>query len=119
MSYIQATKKEIIVDDVAIQYKCGWTYISKKTKQVVYRSTNIEPKLDMELTTNEIIVIYKNMSKYWNNYRDEINSLVGDISPYYNYKMDLYKIELEEKMIENGMYNNENYNDNDNNTEYF
>ena len=121
MSYLQATKKEIIVDDVGIQYKRGWTYISKKTKQVVYHSTNIDMLDDQELSTSDIIKIYKNMSNYWNTYRDEINSLVGDISLYYNYKMDLYKIELEEKMIENDIITRENINDNDSNSniEYF
>ena len=124
MSYLQVTKKEIPSDiSVDNQYKHGWTYFSKKTRKILYQSTNIDILDDQELTSNQIIQIYKNMSHYWNCYRDEINNLVGDISPYYNYKIDLYNIELEENMINDHIIasnnNKDKDKDNENNIEYF
>ena len=127
MSYLQATKKEIVTDVcVDNQYKHGWTYFSKKTRKILYQSTNLDILDDQELTSNQIIKIYKNMSDYWNYYRDEINNLLGDISPYYNYKMDLYNIELEENMFNDDIIasndkdkDKDKDKDNENNIEYF
>lgn len=122
MSYLSATRKEIVKQDNSTnQYKSGWTYYSKKTKKCVYRTIIIKPTVENELTSYEINEIYKKLSLHWNNYRDCINGLLGDISPYYDYKLQLKNIELEEKMIEDSICNrsiddvseyNDNYQDN-------
>jgi hypothetical protein len=39
------------------------------------------------------------MISNWNNYRDELNDLLGDISPYYNYKETLQKMIDEDNYI--------------------
>lgn len=120
MSYSCATKKEIIKQDNSTnQYKSGWTYYSKKTKKCIYKSNIIKLDVKQELTCYDIIEIYKNLSHHWNNYRDEINDLLGDISPYYNYKLQLKNIELEEKMIEDSINNRVNNNEIIDNVEYF
>lgn len=121
MSYLSATKKDIEkLDNSDNQYKPGWTYYSKVTKKCVYRST-IKPVVECKLNSYDINEIYKKLSLHWNNYRDCINNLLGDISPYYDYKLQLKNIELEEKMIEDAICNriiddvsenNDNYQDN-------
>tara|TARA_B100001769_G_scaffold242015_1_gene209829 strand:- start:51 stop:293 length:243 start_codon:yes stop_codon:yes gene_type:complete len=58
-----------------------------------------------EETTKEILEFYKKLSNRWNNYRDEINELVGDTSPFINYKNDIEKIVEEENMILEEIYN--------------
>lgn len=124
MSYLQITQK--IVDDninSSYNYRPGWTYYSKKTKKVIYTSSNIEYKQKDTchyMSTSDVINIYKKMSQHWNNYRDEINNLLGDISPYYNYRLDLYNIELQDKLIEYDILHKDiNTNDIDNTIEYF
>lgn len=105
MSYLSATKKEIVNSDNSTQYKTGWTYFSKITKKCIYKSTTNKLLVKREMNCYDIIEIYKKLSTHWNNYRDYINDLLGDISPYYNYKLQLYNIELEENMIENSIRN--------------
>ena len=39
------------------------------------------------------------MINRWNNYRDELNELLGDLSPYYNYKETLQKMIDEDNYI--------------------
>jgi hypothetical protein len=39
------------------------------------------------------------MINNWNNYRDELNDLLGDISPYYDYKATLQKMIDEDNYI--------------------
>ena len=59
------------------------------------------------------------MINNWNNYRDELNNLLGDISPYYNYKETLQKMIDEDNYILEELHkqkhkqNNDNTNDND------
>lgn len=118
MSYLSATKKDIEkIDNSDNQYKPGWTYYSKVTKKCVYKST-IKPVVECKLNSYDINEIYKNLSCHWNNYRDCINDLLGDISPYYNYKLQLKNIELEEKMIEDAIYNKNIDDINENNYNY-
>ena len=87
----------------------GWVYFNKnelKKKYIKDDENELKkPKKKKEETTKEILEFYKKLSNRWNNYRDEINDLVGDISPFINYKNDIEKIVEEENMILDEMYN--------------
>tara|TARA_Y100001935_G_scaffold252920_1_gene257861 strand:- start:732 stop:1118 length:387 start_codon:yes stop_codon:yes gene_type:complete len=87
----------------------GWVYFNKNelNKKYIKDDENElkKPKKKKEETTKEILEFYKKLSNRWNNYRDEINDLVGDISPFINYKNDIEKIVEEENMILDEMYN--------------
>jgi hypothetical protein len=48
--------------------------------------------------------MYIDMCKRWCSYYDEINDLVGDRSPYLNYKKEIREIVSEENIIMNKIY---------------
>jgi len=91
----------------------GWVYFNKNELNKKYEKENVnenvnewkKPKKKKEETTKEILEFYKKLSNRWNNYRDEINELVGDTSPFINYKNDIEKIVEEENMILEEIYN--------------
>jgi hypothetical protein len=110
ISYSEITKKNNNEKKVVNVYENkSWTIINKKTKEIkVSESTillkeliekkNLKKKLDK-------------MINNWNNFRDEINELLGDTSPYYNYKEEIQEMIDEDNMINELLYNNENNND--------
>tara|TARA_Y100000768_G_C23979393_1_gene684867 strand:- start:657 stop:1061 length:405 start_codon:yes stop_codon:yes gene_type:complete len=91
----------------------GWVYFNKNELNKKYEKENVnenvnvwkKPKKKKEETTKEILDFYNKLSNRWNNYRDEINELVGDMSPFINYKNDIEKIVEEENMILEEIYN--------------
>ena len=87
----------------------GWVYFNKNELNKKYKKENDneckKPKKKKEETTKEILDFYKKLSNRWNNYRDEINDLVGDVSPFTNYKNDIKKMVEEENMILEEIYN--------------
>ena len=87
----------------------GWVYFNKNELKKKYKKENDneskKPKKKKEKTSKEILEFYKKLSNRWNNYRDEINELVGDMSPFINYENDIEKIVEEENMILEEIYN--------------
>lgn len=87
----------------------GWVYFNKNELNKKYKKENDneckKSRKKKEETTKEILDFYKKLSNRWNNYRDEINDLVGDVSPFINYKNDIEKIVEEENMILEEIYN--------------
>jgi len=87
----------------------GWVYFNKNELNKKYKKENDneckKPRKKKEETTKEILDFYKKLSNRWNNYRDEINDLVGDVSPFINYKNDIEKMVEEENMILEEIYN--------------
>ena len=110
ISYSEITKKNNNEKKVVNVYENNsWTIINKKTKEIkvsestillkeVIEKKNFKKKLD-EMINN------------WNNFRDEINELLGDTSPYYNYKEEIQEMIDEDNMINELLYDNENNND--------
>tara|TARA_B100001758_G_scaffold226802_1_gene219755 strand:- start:347 stop:739 length:393 start_codon:yes stop_codon:yes gene_type:complete len=87
----------------------GWVYFNKNELNKKYKKENDneckKSRKKKEETTKEILDFYKKLSNRWNNYRDEINDLVGDVSPFINYKNDIEKMVEEENMILEEIYN--------------
>jgi len=86
----------------------GWVYFNKNELNKKYKKEDLnsfKKSKKKEETTKEILYFYKKLSIRWNTYRDEINDLVGDISPYINYKEDIKKMVQEENMILEAIYN--------------
>ena len=75
--------------------------ITKKT-EITYGKNYFLKKQEMEEKN------YKNkmnaMINNWNNYRDELNELLGDRSPYYDYKETLNKMIEEDNHIMEELY---------------
>jgi len=101
--------------------KNGYSLIRKNpiTKKVeITYSNNYEAK-KKELEQQNYNKLIASMINNWNNYRDELNDLLGDISPYYNYKEIIQKMIdednyiLEELHMRKQKQNHENDNDSD------
>jgi len=101
--------------------KNGYSLIKRNpnTKKVeITYSNNYESK-KKELEHQHYNKTIEAMINNWNNYRDELNNLLGDISPYYNYKetlqimIDEDNYILEELHKQKQKQNNDNYYDND------
>jgi len=81
--------------------KNGYSLIKKNptTKKVeITYSHNYESK-KKELEQQQYNRTINAMINNWNNYRDELNELLGDISPYFNYKETLQKMIDEDNYI--------------------
>lgn len=80
----------------------NWTTINKKTKEIVISESTklLKEKYEKENYYREL----EKMINRWNNYRDEINDLLGDRSPFLNYKKEIDNMVKEDikinKMIE-------------------
>ena len=99
----------------------GYSLIKRNpiTKKVeITYSNNYESK-KKELEQQNYNTILTSMINNWNNYRDELNNLLGDISPYTNYKETIQKMIDEDNYILEELHkqkhkqNNDNTNDND------
>ena len=88
--------------------KKGWTYIDKKTRIITATATATTINTRKQ-EQKDIYKCYKMMSKRWNKYRDTLNNLVGDISPYYHYKEELRKLINEENYILSQIYHRDLY----------
>jgi len=81
--------------------KNGYSLIKKNpiTKKVeITFSHNYESK-KKELEQQHYNKTIGAMINNWNNYRDELNDILGDISPYYDYKETLQKMVDEDNYI--------------------
>lgn len=120
ISYSEITKKNNNEKKgVNVYENNSWTIINKKTKEIkVSESTILLKELIEEKNLKKKL---DRMIENWNNFRDEINELLGDTSPYYNYKEEIQKMVDEDNMINELMYDNENnydseyYSDEENN----
>jgi hypothetical protein len=80
----------------------NWTTINKKTKEIVISESTklLKKKYEKENYYREL----EKMINRWNNYRDEMNDLLGDRSPFLNYKKEIDNMVKEDikinKMIE-------------------
>tara|TARA_X000000368_G_scaffold364833_1_gene310755 strand:- start:478 stop:861 length:384 start_codon:yes stop_codon:yes gene_type:complete len=119
MSYSYIVSTKIIYDNSNSDctLKPGWTYIDKKTKKRYNHITYPNKSLNNEedLSHNQIINIYNNLSNHWNSYRDTHIQLYGDLSEFYHYKSQLAEMLNEEEYIHNKIYNIDTKNDDDTN----
>lgn len=80
----------------------NWTTINKKTKKIVISESTklLKEKYEKE----NYYRLLEKMINNWNNYRDEMNDLLGDRSPFLNYKKEIENLVKEDikinKMIE-------------------
>ena len=60
-----------------------------------------------QISSDDIMKVYEQMSANWCKYYDEINELVGDISPYIDYKNEIQKLVDEDNAMFNELYGND------------
>ena len=107
-SYLQngysLIKKNPITNKIEITYSYNYDSKKKELEQQNYNKT------------------ITSMINNWNNYRDELNDLLGDISPYYNYKEIIQKMIDEDNYILEELHKHKHkqshYLDNDNDSDY-
>jgi len=95
--------------------KNGYSLIKKNpiTKKVeILYSSNYESK-KKELEQQKHNIILASMINRWNNYRDDLNNLLGDTSPYYNYKEIIQKMIEEDNLILEELHKQKNKQNND------
>jgi hypothetical protein len=103
--------------------KNGYSLIKRNptTKKVeITYSINYELK-KKELEQQNYNKALASMINNWNNYRDDLNNLLGDISPYYNYRETLQKMIDEDNYILEELHKQkqkQNNDTNDNDSEY-
>ena len=127
MSYLTLVKSEVKPPTKVMNITCddylnaGYTLIKRDpiTKKVtITYSKNYEAKkreLEQQNYTNAINTMINN----WNNYRDELNDLLGDISPYINYKEIIQKMIDEDNYILEKMNSRKNISLSDNDSDYY
>ena len=80
--------------------KNGYSLIKKnpttKKVEITYSYSYESKKKELEQQNYKMAIA--SMINNWNNYRDELNNLLGDLSPYCNYK------EIIQKMIDEDNY---------------
>lgn len=101
--------------------KNGYSLIKRNPKtnkvEIIY-SHNYE-RINKELEQKKHKAGIETMINRWNIYRDEVNYILGDLSPYYNYRETLQKMIEEDNYILEEMYKHTNYHyNNDNDSEY-
>ncbi len=74
--------------------KNGYSLIKKNpiTKKVEITYSHSYESKKKELEQQHYNKTIGAMINNWNNYRDELNDILGDISPYYDYKATLQKM---------------------------
>lgn len=84
----------------------GYTLIKKnpitKKTEITYANNYFLKKQEIE--ENNYKKKINTMINNWNNYRDELNELLGDRSPYYDYKKILNKMIEEDNQIMEELY---------------
>ena len=80
---------------------------------------NQEPPIEQTeyISPRKIYKCYNKMSNNWNKFRDEINNLYGDTSPYYDYKHQLVELINEDDNLYNELYNDDSYSSDDDSCE--
>jgi hypothetical protein len=81
--------------------KNGYSLIKRNpiTKKVEITYSHNHESKKKELEQQHYNKTITSMINNWNNYRDELNDLLGDISPYYDYKASLQKMIDEDNYI--------------------
>ena len=101
--------------------KNGYTLIKKNPNtqkiEIIY-PYNYEAKNNEILQKNCRRGI-KSMINNWNNYRDDLNELLGDISPYYNYKETIQQMIDEDTNLFEELYNHKSAVYSDNDSDYY
>ena len=100
------------------KFKKGWTVFDRKTRKIISNNTKYNDCNSSDISVNNIYEVYDKLSKNWNSFRDEVNYLYGDRSPYINYKEELNKIVEEENNIYQEMYNYHNLQSSDDDDDY-
>ena len=92
--------------------KPGWQIIYRENNKIVKKSGPSTIKNNMPTKTIEenTMETYRLLSNHWNNYRDELNNLLGEQSEYWNYKNQINEIYKEEVSILNQIDENKNSN---------
>ena len=91
--------------------KPGWTFIDKRTRKIttydIYGRViiNGSQNNDINVTSQDIYNVYNSMSKRWSKYYDDRNELLGDRSPYVNYKHTIDTIVREDDERFKKIYN--------------
>lgn len=114
LSYVNITKNvvespEVCMDRNEILQKKGWVILSKKSDNAKILEKNKERQTlrghdSKECTIKDWENCVLEMSNRWDQFRDEQNMLLGDRSPYINYKQELQDMVDEENSIQEEMY---------------
>ena len=100
----------------------GWTIFNKKTNKIISNNITYNNKYNnynsSDISVNDIYKIYDKLADNWNAFRDEVNYLYGDRSPYINYKEELNRIIEEENNIYEEIYNYHNTQSSDDDDDY-
>lgn len=94
-------KRDPITNKISITYAKNYEAKKKELEQQTY--------------TNAINTMINN----WNSYRDELNDLLGDMSPYFNYKEIIQKMIEEDNYILEKIYLRKHTYSSDNESEYY
>ena len=99
------------------EIKEGWSIIEKNTDSNVVILDSMKIKKDREnlkqieqmKKNNQYFNLRNKMINNWNEFRDNENELLGDRSPYYNYKEEIEQLIIEDLEIERAIeeYNNQ------------
>ena len=108
ISYSDVTSKKVTIEKTYVPINelksAGWCIMKKeKNKITIEKESPIINKRYLMNVDNikEFKIKENNMINNWNKFRDEENSLYGDLSLYINYKEELKRlIEEEEKIME-------------------
>ena len=127
MSYVMQVKNivksPLKVENITSEdyLNAGYTLIRRNpvtNKINITYSKNYEAK-KRELEHKNYTYIINTMINNWNNYRDELNELLGDMSPYINYKETIQKMVDEDNYIQEKINSRKNTYISDNDSEYY
>ena len=119
---LQTTTQEDITVSKVNKIAPGWQIIYKENNKIVKKcgpSTIKTNKTVSKTNQEETMQAYKILSNHWNNYRDELNNLLGQQSEYWNYKNNINEIYKEEISILNQMDENMNLSNSDDEEELY
>ena len=127
MSYSTLVKNAVKQHTKVVNITCddylnaGYTLIKRNpvtNKISISYSKNYEAK-KKEYEQKNYNTIMNAMISNWNNYRDELNELLGDMSPYINYKEIIQKMIDEDNYILEKINSRKNSYTSDNESEYY
>ena len=121
---------EVLQEENSQKVKDGWVKIKRENNQIklIYGKSKIKKETEEEKQKKIRFQVYENLCNHWDNYRDEINELMGDCSPFLDYKEQInqmieedmrYAEELEELKANENMYSDDEEEYYDSNTDYY
>ena len=117
MSYSDVVDRQETTTIEEKPVKNDWTFIRNNNGKIEFLNLK---KINHEETDEQYRLRYNyyrnKMIENWNNYRDSINELLGDNSPYINYKKEIEDMVNEELEIQakiDAFNNGEEYDDDD------